>query len=88
MDIMRKLLLSAAASLVLVASVAANVTSAEARPVYHQGRLVVHFGHPVFQGYRHHYFRPVYFRCHTQNIIWKHRWHRAEVCGGRVTRIY
>jgi hypothetical protein len=82
---MRKILLCAAASVALVASVAANVTSAEARHAHGHGRFVVHLGGPVF---RHHYFRPVYFRCHTQNIIWKHHLHRAQVCNGHVTRIY
>ena len=84
---MRKILLCAAASVALVASVAANVTSAEARHAHGHGhgRFVVHLGGPVF---RHHRFRPIYFRCHTQNIIWKHHLHRAQVCNGHVTRIY
>jgi len=82
---MRKILLCAAASVALVASVAANVTSAEARHTHGHGRFVVHFGGPI---YRHNYFRPVYFRCHTQTVIWRHHFHRAKVCNGRVTRIY
>lgn len=85
---MRKILLCAAASIGFAASVAANVTSAEARPVHHHGGFVVHFGGPVFPVYRHHYFRPVFLRCHTQNIIWRHHLHRAQVCNGRVTKIW
>jgi hypothetical protein len=88
METMRKILVCAAASVAFAAAVAANVTSAEAKPVYHHGRIVVHIGGPVFPVYRRNYFRPVYFRCHTQNIIWRHHLHRAQVCNGRVTRIF
>lgn len=84
---MRKLLLAAAATVALVGSVSANVTNAEARP-FHHGRFVVRLGGPIIPVYRHHYFRPVFLRCHTQNIIRRHHLHRAQVCNGRVTRIW